>query len=60
MKMLKVELKTKILLYKQLIRLIISYGYPIWITANKTAYEKLAKLERRILRSITGRFRRGN
>ena len=58
MKNLEVDLKWKTLLYKQLVRPCITYGFPIWATISKTKYEDMAKLERRILRTITGKFRR--
>ena len=60
MKNLEVGLKWKSLLYKQLVRPCLTYGFPIWATITKTKYEEMAKLERRILRTITGKFRQEN
>lgn len=60
MKNLDVEVKWKSLLYKQLVRPCLTYGFPIWATISKTKYEELAKLERRILRAITGKYRSDN
>lgn len=53
-----VDNRLKALLYKQLIRPIVTYGFPIWISASKTAYQLLEKMERRIMRAITGKYRR--
>lgn len=50
--------KTKTLLYKQVIRPIITYGFPVWFTVNKTTMNKISALERKILRSCTGLYRR--
>lgn len=46
--------RTKLLLYKQLIRPIVIYGYPIWHTISKTNMKKLEIFERKILRICTG------
>lgn len=48
---------TKLLLYKQLIRPILMYGFPIWFSISKTYMGKLLKFERKILRICTGLYR---
>ena len=58
MKKVGVDIKLKAHLYKQLVRPIITYGFPIWISASRSSYQLLEKLERRIMRSITGKYRR--
>ena len=50
--------KLKAHLYKQLVRPIITYCFPIWISASRSSYQLLEKMERRIMRSITGKYRR--
>lgn len=55
---LKVDQKTKEVLYNQLIRPRLTYAFPVWISASKTAYQKLILFERKILRVITGLFRK--
>lgn len=46
--------RTKLLLYKQLIRPIITYAFPVWYTISKTYLKKLAIFERKMLRVCTG------
>ena len=49
---------TKLLLYKQLIRPILTYGFPVWFTTSKRYMEKLGRIERKILRTCTGVYRK--
>ena len=49
--------QTKLLLYKQLIRPIITYGFPVWFTISKSYMEKILILERKILRVCTNLYR---
>ena len=56
LKKLEIDKKHRTHLYKQLIRPIISYGFPIWATITKSKYENMAKFERRILRAITNKY----
>jgi hypothetical protein len=42
--------KTKLLSYKQLIKPILTYGFPIWFTCSTTYAKKLELFERKILR----------
>lgn len=44
---------TKLLIYKQLLRPVISYSYPVWFTVSKTAMEQLKIFERKMLRICT-------
>ena len=46
--------KTKLILYKTLIRPIICYGAPSWITCSSKAMDKCMSFERRVLRHCTG------
>jgi hypothetical protein len=41
---------TKLLLYKQLIRPILTYGYPVWFTISPTIMNHISVFERKILR----------
>ena len=49
---------TKLLLYKQLIRPIITYGFPVWFTISKSYMEKISRFERKILRVCTNLYRK--
>lgn len=46
--------ETKTLLYKTLIRPIITYAYPVWMTAASSHLNKIVNFERRILRQCVG------
>lgn len=52
--------KTKILMYKTLIRPIIAYGFGSWFTISPTAAKELGTFERKILRFCCGKYRRPN
>lgn len=52
------NIKIKKLLYHQLIRPLALYGVHIWCTAADTNIEKLCVQERKVVRSITGLFRK--
>ena len=58
MKKVGIETKTKVLLHNQIVRPIISYGFPIWATINKTAYLTIEKMERKMMRAITGKYKK--
>ena len=49
---------TKLLLYKQLIRPILTYGFPVCFTTSKTYMKKLGRIERKILRTCTGVYKK--
>lgn len=57
LKKLEINQKHRTHLYKQLIRPILTYGFPIWATVTKSRYENLAMLERKIIRAITNKYR---
>ncbi|XP_055910836.1 uncharacterized protein LOC129945204 [Eupeodes corollae] len=44
---------TKLLIYKQLLRPVITYSFPIWFTISKNAMEKFKVFEKKILRICT-------
>lgn len=50
----------KLLCYKQLIRPIISYGFPIWSSISSHQMERIRTLERKILRRCTNYNRKPN
>jgi hypothetical protein len=50
--------KIKLVLYKQIIRTIISYAFPAWFHIPKSALKKIKIFERKCLRSITGLYRK--
>ena len=52
--------KTKILIYKTLIRPIISYGFGCWFTISPTAAKELEVFERKILRFCCDKHRKPN
>jgi hypothetical protein len=45
---------TKLLIYKQLIRPVITFGFPVWFTVSPSIMEKICVFERKILRLCTG------
>lgn len=45
-------LKTKMLLYKQLIRPTLTYAFPVWLRIRDSTTKKLAIFERKCLRSL--------
>lgn len=46
--------RVRLLVYKQIIRPIMSYAFPIWFTLSSSQMERLRKAERRILRQCLG------
>lgn len=46
--------KIKLTCYKQLIRPILAYGFPVWSDLSSSQMEKLRLFERKILRACTG------
>lgn len=52
--------KLKVLCYKQLIRPIITYGFPAWSNISSHQMERIRKVERTILRSCTNTRRRAD
>lgn len=52
--------KVKELKYKQLIRPTMLYGRPAWQNVNEADIEKLNKAERKVLRGMTGLYRKDN
>ena len=46
----KIQKKIKLICYKQLIRPIIAYGFPVWADLSSHQMEKIRKFERKILR----------
>lgn len=54
------SIKTKSIIYKQLLRPILSYAFPIWSDISSAQMEKLRLLERKYLRIITGIRRKPN
>jgi len=54
----KINEKIKILAYKQIIKPIAMYACSIWLQVSKPQIEKIAILERKILRARTGIYRR--
>ena len=57
LKKLEIDQKHRTHLYKQLIRPILTYGFPIWATATEAKYNSMALLERKIIRAITGKYK---
>lgn len=51
----KLHVKTKLLIYKQLIRPILVYGFPCWFSFSTTWANKLEQFERKIIRHCIGR-----
>lgn len=47
---------TKLLIYKQLLRPVIGYSFPVWYTISKAAMKELQLFERKMLRICTGLF----
>lgn len=54
----KIDKQIKLLAYKQIIRPIALYGAPIWLQVSKNQINKIALVERKILRSASGLYRR--
>lgn len=54
------DVKVKSLLYKSLIRSILSYGFAAWNNINSYNMEKIRKFERKILRACTNMYRQEN
>lgn len=52
------NMQVKRLIYKQLIRPCLTYGMPILTNTNEKALRKLGLFERKIVRGLTGRYRR--
>lgn len=52
------NMKVKRLIYKQLIKPTISYGLSIWPIITEKTFDEVVKCERKILRSVTDKFRR--
>lgn len=50
----------KMILYKQLLRPILTYGFPIWFDISSSQMEKIRLLERKLLRIITHTSRKDN
>jgi uncharacterized protein YlbG (UPF0298 family) len=48
--------KTKTLLYKQMIKPILTYGFPIWFCCSTTYAKKLELFERKILRHCLNKY----
>lgn len=54
----KIEKQIKLLAYKQIIRPIPLYGAPIWMQISKNQINRIALIERNILRATSGLYRR--
>lgn len=54
----KIDKKIKLLAYKQIIKPIAMYAAPIWLQVSKNQINKIAVLERKILRACSGLYRR--
>lgn len=54
----KIDMKLKLLAYKQIIKPIALYGAPIWHQVSRAQINKIALLERKILRACSGLYRR--
>lgn len=54
------SVKTKLLIYKQSIRPILTYGSPIWFSVSPSVAQQLEKFERLVLRNCTGLHFRPN
>ena len=50
----QLKFKIKLVLYKQLITSILSYGFPIWFDLTKSGLESVLRFERRCLRRSLG------
>lgn len=56
----KIDKKLKLLAYKQIIKPIAMYAAPIWLQVSKNQINKIALIERKILRACSGRYRHPN
>jgi len=56
----KIDVNIKLLAYKQIIKPIALYAAPIWMQVSKAQINKIATLERKILRACTGLYRKPN
>jgi exonuclease III len=52
--------KCKETMYKMLIRPVMLYGALVWVSSKPTSLERMAVCERKIIRRITGLYRRAN
>lgn len=50
--------RIKLICYKQLIRPILTYGFPAWSDLSSSQMEKLRRLERKIIRSCSNIYRK--
>ena len=57
---LSLDIRIKELLYKQVIRPVLSYGAPAWIPGEREGLSIIAVYERKIVRYITGRYRKAH
>ena len=57
---LGLDRKLQQLLYKQIVRPIITYGIPAWMPRSCKKLNKLELFERRVIRNITGKHRKPN
>ena len=53
-----VDIKLKPLLDKQLVRPSVTYDFPFWISISMTSYKLLEKMERKIMRATTEKYKR--
>lgn len=60
MKKAELSQKNKEILYNMLIRPIVLYGAIVWASSKPTSLEKIAVMERRIIRRITGLYKKEN
>lgn len=56
----KLQNKIKLICYKQLIRPILTYGFPVWSDLSSSQMEKLRLFERRMLRACSNIHRKAN
>lgn len=56
----KISNKIKIICYKQILRPIFMYAFPVWFNISKTTMNNLKIFERKCLRNCTGLFMRHN
>lgn len=56
----EIDKKIKLLAYKQIIKPIAMYAAPIWLQVSKNQINKIAGLERKILRACSDLYRRPN
>ena len=54
----KINEKVKLLAYKQIVKTIAVYACPIWLQVSRPQIENISTLERKILRSCCGLYRR--